>query len=102
MPSFLDGARKEAKELLAKFNARDESRSLLPVDGAKRAIKSPAIHRFPIRSVLLNFAPTHFYTISTIQLRGLLTVNKIFLPNLRYYGQFCICLRFILDSCVLS
>ncbi|MEW6061023.1 MAG: hypothetical protein AB1600_03680 [Bacteroidota bacterium] len=30
--SFLDGARKEAKELLAKFNARDESRSLLPVD----------------------------------------------------------------------
>ena len=33
--SFLDGARKEAKELLAKFNARDESRSLLLVDGVK-------------------------------------------------------------------
>ena len=56
MPSFLDGARKEAKELLAKFppanqkyiwragNARDESRSLMPVDGAQRAIKSPVIH----------------------------------------------------------
>jgi hypothetical protein len=30
--SFLEGARKEAKELLPKFNARDESRSLTPVD----------------------------------------------------------------------
>jgi len=46
-----------------KFNARDESstsrvvdRSLLPVDGANRAIKSSVIHRFPIRSILLNFA----------------------------------------------
>jgi hypothetical protein len=56
--SFLDGARKEAKEPLAKFNARDESRSLMPVDGAIRAIKSPFIHRFPIRSILLNFAPS--------------------------------------------
>jgi len=55
--SFLDGARKEAKEPLAKFNARDESRSLLPVDGAIGAIKSPVIHRFPIRTILLNFAP---------------------------------------------
>jgi hypothetical protein len=39
-PSFLDGARKEAKEPLAKFNARDESRSLMPVDGKKRHQKS--------------------------------------------------------------
>ncbi len=38
--SFLDGARKEAKEPLAKFNARDESRSLMPVDGASRHQKS--------------------------------------------------------------
>ena len=38
--SFLDGARKEAKEPLAKFNARDESRSLMPVDGATRHQKS--------------------------------------------------------------
>jgi hypothetical protein len=30
--SFLEGARKEAKELLAKFNARNESRSLMSVD----------------------------------------------------------------------
>ena len=56
----LVGTRKEAKEPLAKFNARDESRSHLPVDGANRAIKSPFIHRFPIRSILLNFAPSHF------------------------------------------
>jgi len=29
IPSFLDGARKEAKEPLAKLNARDESHSLI-------------------------------------------------------------------------
>ena len=53
LSSFLDGARKEAKEPLAKFNARDETRSLLPacpkdrfaeagrpVDGKKRHQKS--------------------------------------------------------------
>jgi hypothetical protein len=39
-PSFLDGARKEAKEPLAKFNPRDESRLLLPVDVASRHQKS--------------------------------------------------------------
>jgi len=36
----LVGTRKEAKEPLAKFNTRDESRSHLPVDG-KNAIKRP-------------------------------------------------------------
>ncbi len=77
MPSFLDGARKEAKELLAKFNARDESRSLLPVDGALRAIKSPVIHRFPIRSILRNFAPTRIVTVAMLTQGGYFTYSKI-------------------------
>ena len=38
----LVGTRKEAKEPLAKFNTRDESRSHLPVDG-KNAIKRPVM-----------------------------------------------------------
>ena len=73
MPSFLDGARKEAKELLAKFNARDESRSLLPVDGANRAIKRPVIHRFPIRSILRNFAPARIFTVAILTQGGYFT-----------------------------
>ena len=32
LSSFLKGARKEAKELLSKFNARDEFPSLMPID----------------------------------------------------------------------
>jgi len=51
MPTWykdLIGTRKKAKEPLAKFNARDESHSLLPVDGANRVIKNPVIHRFPL------------------------------------------------------
>ena len=46
MPTWykdLVGTRKEAKELLAKFNARDESRSLMPIDGALRVINSTII-----------------------------------------------------------
>ncbi|MCK9409675.1 MAG: hypothetical protein WCX28_12745 [Bacteriovoracaceae bacterium] len=46
MPTWykdLVGTRKEAQEPLAKCNARDESRSLLPVDGANRVIKRPAV-----------------------------------------------------------
>ena len=98
LSSFLDGARKEVRQRRTKFNARDESRSLMPVDGANRAIKSPFIHRFPIRSILLNFAPTHFFTISTIQQWGLTTEIKIYLPHLSYYCQFCIHLQYILHS----
>jgi len=44
MPTWykdLIGTRKEAKELRAKCNTRDESRSLLPIDGAHYAIKRP-------------------------------------------------------------
>jgi hypothetical protein len=48
--SFLDVARKEVPPCGTKFNARDESRSLMPVDGTTRAIKSRFIHRFPLRS----------------------------------------------------
>jgi hypothetical protein len=37
--SFLEGARKEAKELLVKFNARDESRSLVQLISAQKGNK---------------------------------------------------------------
>ena len=75
------GTRKEAKELLPKFNARDESSSLLPVDGAIRAIKSPVIHRFPIRSILPNIAPTRFITLARTT-QGVLTIctSQEFIP----------------------
>ena len=45
----LVGTRKEAKEPLAKCNARDESRLHLPVDGKKRHQKS--LHDFRLPSV---------------------------------------------------
>jgi len=85
LSSFLDGARKEAKELLAKFNARDESCSLMPVDGAHRAIKSPVIHRFPIRSILRNFAPTRIFTGAMLIQRGLLHILYNNLSHLAYF-----------------
>jgi len=52
MPTWykdLVGTRKEAKEPFAKCNARNESRSLLPVDGKKRHQKS--LHDFMPPSV---------------------------------------------------
>jgi hypothetical protein len=87
--SFLDGARKEAKEPLAKFNARDESRSLLPtcprdhfavagrpVDGALRHQKSrhsslshslnPPKFRSPALFLSLNATVEAYYVLSKI------------------------------------
>jgi len=72
MPTWykdLVGTRKEAQEPLAKCNARDESRSHLPVDG-KNAIKNPFMISDPLffsplaggekaHSILLNFVPSH-------------------------------------------
>ncbi|MCK9409049.1 MAG: hypothetical protein M0R68_07925 [Bacteroidetes bacterium] len=49
----LVGTRKEAKEPLAKCNARDESRSHLPVDG-KIAIKK-SLHDFSPHSLRVLF-----------------------------------------------
>ncbi|MFA6438835.1 MAG: hypothetical protein WCX28_05965, partial [Bacteriovoracaceae bacterium] len=65
----LVGTRKEAQEPLAKYNARDESRSHVPVDGKKRHQKSlhdfrpplylPLVGGEKVRSILLYFAPSH-------------------------------------------
>jgi len=53
MPTWykdLVGTRKEAKEFLTKFNAREESCSLMPVDGDDCAMKK-SLHDFRPPSV---------------------------------------------------
>jgi hypothetical protein len=84
--SFLEGSRKEAKELLPKFNARDESRSLFPVDDAFRAIKNRFIHRSPIRSSSEISSQHAFRIVSVIliSIGGLLQIMLAEFLNLYY------------------
>jgi len=109
--SFLEEARKEAKELLAKFNARDECRLLLLLISAQkgntnstrahyRAQKSifPSFIAFPIRSVFRNFAPNapcSSFGSDVFWSEGLLlTQSKIFIILISFDPFFIHCCRF--------
>jgi len=96
----LVGTRKEAKEPLAKFNARDESRSRLPLDGKKRHQKS--LHSSLSHSLNPPKFRSHSHLIQHCKKcgGGLTFLNIKYLPKIHLFRKIFSYKGFILDSYV--